>query len=105
VAADVNGKGITINGFTSVQNNGTLQATSGGQLSVAGLSGSIGTVLISDADSALSLDGTNYTVDSSFAVSDNQSLTLGGSWSAAANVSLSADNATLSLGTPGDHGV
>src|SRR5207249_3450978 len=96
---DADGSGSTITVNASFTNQGTIAATNGGSLSVTGLSGSLGTVVLSGANSKLSVNGRNYTVDSSVSISNGQTLALLGSWTAAAGVTISATGATLGLGT------
>jgi hypothetical protein len=102
IKADGSGTSITIN-LNSFSNQGTIQASNGGSLTVTGLNSGLGTVVFTDANSALSLDGINYAVDSSFSASNGQTLKLLGSWTADAGIAITATDATLGLGSPGSN--
>jgi allophanate hydrolase subunit 2 len=97
----VDGGSFTINS-SSFSNQGLLQVTNGGQLSITGFTGDLGSVTLSGANSSLTIDGSNYVVDSSFNLTNGEALNLWGTWTTAPGVTLSASNATLGLGTPGD---
>jgi hypothetical protein len=84
------------------RNQGTIEATNGGSLDVSGLTGSLGIAVLTGPGSELSIDGTNYSVDSSLSITNGQSLSLLGSWMAGAGDNITATDATLELGTPGD---
>jgi hypothetical protein len=88
--------------LNTFSNQGTIAATNGGQLSIRGYTGNLGAVSLSDANSSLTVDGNNYVVDSSFNLTSGETLALHGTWTTAPGVTLSASNATLGLGTPGD---
>jgi len=85
--------------LNSLQNEGSIAVGAGASLSVSGLSAGLGTVSLTGAGSSLSLNGANYTVDSSFNVTNGQTLNLEGTWSLGAGVSITVDHATLGLGS------
>ena len=73
---------------------------------LSGLSAGLGTVSMTGAGSSLSIDGTNYTVDSSFTVTDGQTLSLLGTWSLGEGVTINVDHADAGAGQhqqPGRH--
>src|SRR5262249_7089976 len=57
-----------------------------------------GSVSLTGANSSLALSGTNYTVDSSFSISNGQTLSLLGTWTAAPGVTITVNGATFGLG-------
>ena len=100
IEADTPGGAIT-NNPTTFTNQGTIEASGGGSLSVTGLTGHLGTAILSDTAgtaSSLSVSGAGYTVDHDFNVSSGETLSLLGSFSSSANIT--ATGATLNLGTP-----
>jgi hypothetical protein len=102
IAADVAGSSIILNP-TAFTNAGTLQVSNGGRLSVSGLTGNLGAMSLSGTGSSLSVNGSNYTVNSSFAVGGSETVSLSGTFAVSAGVTLTANSgATLGLGTPGN---
>jgi hypothetical protein len=59
----IDGGSFTINS-SSFSNQGLLQVTNGGELSITGFTGNLGSVTLSGANSSLTIDGSNYVVDS-----------------------------------------
>ena len=102
IDADAPG-GITLD-VASFSNAGHLNVSNGGGLTITGVTGHLGAVTLSaDPHNALSIAGTNYTVDAPLNAGATQSLGLLGSWTAGANAALTANaGSTLALGTPGD---
>ena len=99
IAADVSGGMLTVDP-ESFENNGTISAANGGALYVSGLTGSLGKVSLSGNGSVLSVDGTNYTVDSSLTIDSGQTLGLTGTWSLGAGVTITVNDASFGLGNP-----
>ena len=77
-------------------NEGTIEATGNGSLSVNGLSGNIGTVAFSGSGNSLSLAGTNYFVNQPLVVPAGSTLSLAGSWTDTSTIT--ATGATLNMG-------
>ena len=94
INADTAGGTISLNGFT---NAGTIEATAG-TLSVSNLTGNLGTAVLSGSGSGLSLNGTSYVVDQGLTAPAGTTLTLGGTWTNAADSTIGATGATLNLG-------
>ena len=83
----------------SFENLGSVSVSGGGILSISGITGTLGNVSVIGAGSQLIINGANYSVDSSLNVSDKQTLSLLGTWTAAPGVVISASQATINLGT------
>ena len=90
-------QGLTIN-LSVFQSPGTLQASNGSTLSVTGLSGTLGAVIISGA-SEVSIAGSNYVVGTNLSVAAGQTLKLDGVWTAANGVTINTTGGTLGLGS------
>ena len=68
-------------------------------MSVNGLTGNLGNVFLARrGESGYQSNGTSYTVNSSVAATDGQTLSLLGSWTAGVGVAVNVMNATLGLG-------
>jgi hypothetical protein len=91
---------LSANTFT---NSGSLQVTSGASFYATGLTGLTGNITLTGANSSLSLNGSNYLVNTAFNLISGQSLSLQGTWSTVPGLTLTANNATLSLGDQGNN--
>ncbi len=97
IEADAVGDGISIP-YGTIENDGTIGASDGGSLTVNGLTGSVGNVVLTGTGSSVSFDGTNYTVDSPLTATDGQSLSLLGTWTAGAGATVTVTGAAFGLG-------
>ena len=85
--------------LNSIQNEGSLSVGDGAAMFVSGLVGDIGSISLMGAASSVYIEGTSYTVDSSFNVSDGQTLALLGTWTLGQADTVSVDGGTLGLGS------
>src|SRR5204863_9080556 len=72
-----------------------LSASAGGRLTVAGLSGNVGDVAVSDAGSSLRLDGTSHLLDRDVSVPAGTTLELAGTWSNRSVIHLTGGSLSL----------
>ncbi len=96
----VDGSGVYLQiQLNSFENEGSISVGDGAGMSISELSGNLGNVSLSGADSSLYVNGTGYTVDSSLSISDGQTLALLGTWNLASGDTVTVDGATLGLGS------
>src|SRR4029079_4440154 len=95
ISSEVSGKTISVTA-TSMTSSGTLQAINGGILSVAGLTGNLGTATVTDTGSQLILSGTGYVNNAGLTVPTGTTVTLNGSWSSTSAINVTGG--TLNLG-------
>ncbi|MCA9201886.1 MAG: hypothetical protein KDA59_02515, partial [Planctomycetales bacterium] len=92
------GSGETLDVYAEkLVNSGALSATNGSTLTVSGLTGDVGNLILLDEGSALRLDGMDYVLNQSITIGAGQVLTLEGSWSNVATITVEAGG-TLNLG-------
>ncbi len=93
ISADVSGRTLNVPA-NSFQNQGTIQAINGGLLSIAHMSGPVGTALADGAGSQLTLSGT-YVNNGSISATNGGLIMLNGSWTNSGVINL--DHGTIAL--------